>query len=99
ELRGQVIVYNRLATPQRRGLSMLTASIDAPRVEPFTLSPQERQGMITGVVTDARTGAPIATAQVSVPTLEIGALTGSNGRYLILNVPAGTHTVEVVRIG
>jgi TonB-linked SusC/RagA family outer membrane protein len=50
-------------------------------------------------VTDAQTGQPIATAQVFIADLDMGALTRQNGSYLLLNVPTGTYTVAVQRIG
>jgi TonB-dependent SusC/RagA subfamily outer membrane receptor len=36
---------------------------------------------------------------VSVPALNLGALANNVGRFLLLNVPAGTHTVSVQYIG
>ena len=56
-------------------------------------------GTVTGTVTDAGTLAPVTSAQVYIPGLQIGTLSQANGRYLLVNVPAGTHTVRVERIG
>jgi TonB-linked SusC/RagA family outer membrane protein len=56
-------------------------------------------GTVTGQVTDGRTRAPISAAQVAIRALSVGSLTQANGRFLIPNVAAGTHTVEVSRIG
>lgn len=58
-----------------------------------------QQGQITGRITNAATGQPISSAQVFLPELSIGALSASNGRYLLLGVNAGTHTVRVERLG
>ncbi|HEX7119582.1 MAG TPA: SusC/RagA family TonB-linked outer membrane protein [Longimicrobiales bacterium] len=55
-------------------------------------------GQITGVVTSAA-GAPLPNATVAVQGTELGAVTQANGRYLILNVPAGEYTLEVTLIG
>ncbi len=56
-------------------------------------------GTITGRVTDTGTGEPVASAQVFIAELDLGALTRANGTYLLLNVPAGTLTLSVQRIG
>ena len=59
-----------------------------------------RVGTVTGQVTDAQTGASVAAAQVYIANLYLlGALSQQNGRYLLQNVPAGTHTLSVFRIG
>lgn len=56
-------------------------------------------GKLTGVVTDASTARPLATAQVFVEGTGLGALTQDNGRYFIVNVPPGTYTVVAQLIG
>ena len=56
-------------------------------------------GTITGAVQDAVSQAPIAGAQVSVVGTSLGGLANNVGRYLIINVPAGEHTVRVDIIG
>jgi TonB-linked SusC/RagA family outer membrane protein len=53
---------------------------------------------ITGRVT-GQTGEPLAAVQVFIAGSGIGALSQQNGRYLLLNVPAGTHTLTAERIG
>jgi TonB-dependent starch-binding outer membrane protein SusC len=60
---------------------------------------QAQTGTVTGTVRDATNGQPIAGAQVSIPALNIGALANNVGRYLLLNVPAGTHSVQYQYIG
>jgi TonB-linked SusC/RagA family outer membrane protein len=54
---------------------------------------------VTGRVVDQRTGQPIPAVQVFIAGSGIGALSQQNGRYLLLNVPAGTHTLTAERIG
>jgi len=56
-------------------------------------------GTIVGRVTDATTGGPIAAAQVFIAELDLGVLTQQNGSYLLVNVPVGTRTLTVQRIG
>jgi TonB-linked SusC/RagA family outer membrane protein len=58
-----------------------------------------QNGTITGVVTDASSGLPLAAAQVFIPDLNLGVLSQQNGRYTLTNVPAGRRTVSVQRIG
>lgn len=60
---------------------------------------EAQTGTVTGRVTNAGTMAPIAGAQVSIDALQMGALSAAEGRYLILNVPVGTHTLRVQLIG
>jgi TonB-dependent starch-binding outer membrane protein SusC len=52
-----------------------------------------------GRVTDSQNLQPLASAQVSIADLGIGALTQQNGRFVLINVPVGTHSVTVQRIG
>ena len=56
-------------------------------------------GRILGIVTDAQSGQPLGEVQVYIPGTGLGALTRANGRFIILNVPAGTHQVNAERIG
>jgi iron complex outermembrane receptor protein len=44
-------------------------------------------------------GVPLSGAQVTVIGSTLGAVSGTSGRFRILNVPAGTHEVRVQRIG
>lgn len=56
-------------------------------------------GSVIGRVTDARTMAPIPSAQVVVVGTQIGTLTDSDGTYRIPNVNPGTRQVRVITIG
>jgi TonB-linked SusC/RagA family outer membrane protein len=57
------------------------------------------QGSVTGRVVQSSTLRPLAGAQVSIPGTGIGALANNDGRYLLVNVPVGQHTVRVEIIG
>ena len=48
---------------------------------------------------DSRTNQPVASAQVHIPELQIGVLAQGNGRFVLVNVPPGQHTVRAERIG
>jgi TonB-dependent SusC/RagA subfamily outer membrane receptor len=54
---------------------------------------------VRGRVTDARTGAAIPAAQVSVEGTQLGASTDANGAFSIAGIPAGPRTVIARRIG
>jgi TonB-linked SusC/RagA family outer membrane protein len=56
-------------------------------------------GNIAGRVVDSRSGLPVSTAQVFIPELDVGVITQQDGRYLLVNVPAGTHALTFERIG
>lgn len=58
-----------------------------------------RVGTIRGRVTDATSGDPLVTAQISVVGTSFGALSDANGSYTINGVPAGLYTIQVTRIG
>ncbi|MBU6367419.1 MAG: TonB-dependent receptor plug domain-containing protein, partial [Gemmatimonadetes bacterium] len=56
-------------------------------------------GSVSGRVTDAATGLPVASAQVSIVGSTAGALSGTDGAYAIRGVAAGAVTVRVLRLG
>ncbi len=60
---------------------------------------EAQTGKLTGVVMDAQSGVPLEGAQLILQGTGITALTGSNGRYFLVNVPPGTYTLLVRRIG
>ena len=66
------------------------------------LAPPERaeaQGQVVGQVVDQATLRPLGEVQVYIPGTGLGALTRADGRFLILNVPVGTHSITAERIG
>ena len=81
----------RIAIRPLIAAAVLFAAVQAPA--------QAQTGNITGSVRNAANGQPIAGAQVGIPELNIGIQANNVGRYLLPNVPAGTHTVEVRFIG
>lgn len=58
-----------------------------------------RQATLAGVVMSDVDGRPIQEAQVLLPDLPRTAFTDEEGAFRISNIPAGTHTVVVRRIG
>src|SRR5574341_2538930 len=55
-------------------------------------------GKIAGRVTDAK-HQPLVAANVAVPGARTGALTDADGRYVIVNIPAGAYEVRVSLLG
>lgn len=64
-----------------------------------SLSLAGTSGKISGVVTDQMTGDPIAGAVVRVVGTSLSAVTDAEGRYTILNVPVGKHTLMASMLG
>ncbi|MDZ7318985.1 MAG: TonB-dependent receptor [candidate division KSB1 bacterium] len=56
-------------------------------------------GKISGVITDAKTGEALPGANIYLAGTSLGAASGPNGVYEILNVPQGSYTVTVTYIG
>ena len=88
--------------PDRSGRRMLppvlALLVGAALTLPGTAEAQET-GRVTGRVSAAATGAPVASAQVYLDGTGIGTLTRQDGRFLLLNVPPGTYTIRAERIG
>src|SRR5436309_16040520 len=59
----------------------------------------QETGRVAGTVTAQQTGAPLAGASVTLVGGSLGAVTGSDGRYLIACVPPGTYRVRARLIG
>ncbi len=93
----------RHASPKRPSLPMVQRLVVPLLAAAGFLLPcgvrAQDTGRITGLVTDAATGAALGEVQVYVPGTGLGALTRPDGRFLILNVPPGERTVRAERIG
>lgn len=65
------------------------------------LSAQEAPGRMAGIVTDSATGMPLQAVQLFLArgTTRLEARTGADGRYTFLAVPAGSYSLEVLRLG
>ena len=58
-------------------------------------------GLLTGKVTDAASGKPLGNAQIQVQggAVNYGAVSGEDGVYRAVNIPAGTYSVTVRLLG
>ena len=57
------------------------------------------QGTIVGSISEDASGRALTGAQVFISEISLGTLARGDGRFLLLNVPAGTHTVTVEMLG
>jgi len=65
----------------------------------IVIFPQGSRGKLTGKVTDFKTHEPLTGANVILEGTTLGAAADANGRYIILNVPAGTYKVTASLLG
>lgn len=56
-------------------------------------------GKITGIATDAESGEPLIGCNVMLEGTVMGAATGYDGNYIILNVPPGDYTISFTMMG
>ena len=56
-------------------------------------------GTISGVLTNGETGEPLSNVQISLEGTGLGTLTNNQGRFLLLNAPAGEREVVAQLIG
>ncbi len=69
------------------------------RISPRRTNPQGRpSGTIAGVALNRATGAPVPNALVQLSDGR-GSLTNENGRFILVNVPPGTYSLEVTGLG
>src|SRR5437868_4904256 len=66
----------------------------------YTKAQQQRAiSVITGKVTDAKTGEPLARASVYFPDLKRGTVTNDSGTYKIQNIARGNYLIEITYAG
>ena len=56
-------------------------------------------GKVAGTITDAATGEPLQGATIKVVGTQIATEADADGEFYIINLPVGTHTVSVSRVG
>ncbi len=85
-------VLRRARTP---GHLMLFAALAVAL--PASLAAQT--GRVTGRVLNASNNSPIGVAQITIGDTGLGVAATQDGRFVVLNVPVGTHEVVAERIG
>jgi len=70
--------------------------LEPVRLEPL---PQDTAAVITGRVTDAQTGLPVANVEVTVEGTALRTVTDAEGRYWLTNLLPGPQTLRTRRIG
>ena len=85
-------MYGELAARGKLYLLALLLSLGLPALA-------VAQGTVDGTVSDAETGELLPGAQVIITELNRGAVTGSDGRFIIEDVPAGQYLIESRFIG
>src|SRR5262245_12894705 len=83
------------AMPVRVAMLALIVSLLVPALA----GAQSSTGSIAGVITDARSGAPLEPARVTVDGLKIRAHSNEHGRFVLADVPAGPGVLEVSLVG
>jgi TonB-dependent starch-binding outer membrane protein SusC len=59
----------------------------------------QQAGSVSGRIVDQTSSQPLGGAQIVIAGTQIGGVTNAQGRYTLLNVPAGQQTVQVQFIG
>ncbi len=83
--------------PWHMGLAALVAA--AFMLPSQELAAQVGTGTVTGRVTDAATGGPVSQARVLLEGTTNGTLTADNGSFTLRQLPAGSLTFVVSRVG
>jgi len=78
-----------------RILASLVVLVTSARVS----TAQVATGRISGTVTDSANNSPISGASIAVVGTRLGATSGTDGRFMINDVPTGTHRVRATRLG
>ena len=79
-------------------IGLLTAALCTLLLAPVSVQAQER-GTVTGTVIDRSTNEPLSGVQLSIPRTALGTITNAEGRFVLVNVPAGPIEVRANSIG
>lgn len=76
-----------------------TLALLALAAAPLVAQAPATTGRIVGRIIDANTGSGLSDAGIQIVGTTLGAMSGVDGRFSIVNAPAGTVTLQVRRIG
>ena len=82
-----------------RARRMVSSAIALLLLAPLAPLAAQGTGRVTGTVTDSTSGRPIADVQVTIGGTRAGGMTDGQGRFSIVNVPAGPRIIDARRIG
>ncbi len=71
----------------------------SPAADTISEVAPEHWPRVMGRLTDATTGEPIAGATLRLAELDVSAVSGSGGRFVLPRVPPGTHEMEIRHVG
>lgn len=83
--------YSRIARSRSHVRPLLSAAFALCLA--ISAAPAGNTGVLTGRVTDKKTGEPLAFVNVVVEETELGAATDNSGKYEIINIPPGRYKV------
>ena len=83
---------------RRPSLVLLVAAL-ASTIATRSHAQTPQQATVSGRITDAPTGQPLANAQVNVVGTMLGAQTNADGQYTIRGVKPGTFELRALRVG
>ncbi len=89
----------RLPAKRLSGFGFLSGVLVAGMIGWVSAASAQSVGTVSGRITGEANQQPVSGAQVFIVGTQIGALTGDDGRYRLLNVPAGTHQLRAMLIG
>lgn len=98
EMEGDMV----LLAPEAQGDASPSMNLAEPRVQDMKGATPMRvlaAARIIGRVTNANTGQPVGSAQVTIDGTTLGALSAEDGTYAIAAVPEGTQLLRVRRLG